>query len=129
MITLRKNLGLTQKAIADKLGISQERYCYIEIRAQKIPNDIQEALCEALHCSLADLGLEAEKLPQMPTTSPTEELVDLILGLKPESRAMLCGIARMYYAKEHKKPLDADLQAIMNTPIEKAEAQGEKTEE
>lgn len=58
---LRGNTGLSQQAIADKIGISQIYYCYIENgeRQQDISLGLLQKLSSALEIPLDDL-IQAE---------------------------------------------------------------------
>lgn len=49
--TLRKECGLTQRQVAEKLGISQNNYSYIENGKVKISEEYIDILCSLFACS------------------------------------------------------------------------------
>ena len=49
--SLRKECGLTQRQVAEKLGISQNNYSYIENEKVKISDEYIEILCNLFSCS------------------------------------------------------------------------------
>ena len=59
----RKQLGLTQEQVAEKLGISQNNYSYLENGKVKIDSDYLLAFAEIFGCSV-DYLLGMSNVPQ-----------------------------------------------------------------
>ncbi len=79
--SLRKEFGLTQKQIAERLGISQNSYSYIENEKVKISDEYIEILCKLFMCSKEYLlGKKEERKNIFVTTKQKElEMIKFIL--------------------------------------------------
>ena len=79
---LRKQFELTQKQVADILGISQNNYSYIENGKVKISEEYIEILCKYYGCSKGYLldGNEHNKEILTTQTQKELEMIDFIMS-------------------------------------------------
>ena len=81
---LRKREGWTQKQIAEKLGVSQNNYSYMENGKIKILDDYVKILCDLYHCSKSYLFGESGEQVGIFTEFRRDvrfiEMIDLILS-------------------------------------------------
>lgn len=85
---LRKREGWTQKQIAQKLGVTQNNYSYMENGKIKIADNYIKILCELYHCSkeylLGESGQQVKIWDKEYTEFRREtrflEMIDLILS-------------------------------------------------
>ena len=79
--SLRKREGWTQKQVAEKLGISQNNYSYIENGKVKISDEYIAILCEIYQCSKDYLLGKTENIKANIITRAQKdvEMIDFIL--------------------------------------------------
>lgn len=83
---LRKAAGLTQAAVAERLGITEGRFGHYERGFRRIPVALVPKLAEALECSEADLlGFEQSRAKRGPL-SAWEKRVAAIKSLPREKQ-------------------------------------------
>ena len=69
MIAIRKANGLTQAAVADRLGITHGGYGHYERGFRRVPLEMLPAMAKALECTEADLlGLSEQKARRGPVS-------------------------------------------------------------
>ena len=86
LIQLRKQTGLTQIDVAQKLGISQGTYAHYERGFRRVPVDRLPALAEALQTNEQDLlGLEAKNAKRGPA-SQLEKRFERVRSLPAKER-------------------------------------------
>ena len=82
VIELRKAAGLTQAAVAERLGITEGRYGHYERGFRRFPVTILPKLAEALSCSEADLlGVSNGTPKKRGPASRVEQLSDRLSKL------------------------------------------------
>lgn len=57
---VRELRGVTQKAVAEYLGVARQTYANYESKQEKMSIEQAKAACEFLHCELADVFLPEE---------------------------------------------------------------------
>lgn len=57
---MRELRGVTQKAVAEHLGVTRQTYASYESKQEKMSVEQAKAVCEFLHCDLADIFLPEE---------------------------------------------------------------------
>jgi len=78
----RKNLGLSQSELAEKIDIGQQAMSGIE-RGENAPRfDRLPIIAQELHCSVADLF----RLPELEDTSIQDKIIDVIRTLSLEEQ-------------------------------------------
>ncbi len=93
---LREAAGLSQSAIADKLGIAQRTYSAWERRPVALRHDQLEALAEALGISLAELVGAATTKPR--AAGPAGKLRQVFERASKLSRAQQAKVAEFVEA-------------------------------
>ena len=56
----RESRGIKQKTVAEHLGVARQTYCRYENQQEKMSVEQAKAVCEFLHCSVADIFLPIE---------------------------------------------------------------------
>ena len=56
----RESRGIKQKTVAEHLGVARQTYCRYENQQEKMSVEQAKAVCELLHCSVADIFLPIE---------------------------------------------------------------------
>jgi len=80
----RKRQGLSQEALADRLGTGRSTIVKLEHGTLRLKQDWMERLAKALHCKPYEL------LPDAPRVSSEEqELIDAYRRMAPGDRAVL----------------------------------------
>lgn len=67
---LRETAGLTQKAVAEKIGISPQRFCNYENGLRDTPTDLIPPLRRALGCTYCELFGEEVGSDEQNETAP-----------------------------------------------------------
>ena len=57
---MRESRGVTQKSIAQHLGVARQTYCRYENKQEKMTIEQAKAVCDFLHCSVADIFFPQE---------------------------------------------------------------------
>lgn len=57
---IRQKRGVTQKAVADYLGVTRQTYNRYESKQDKMTIEQAMAVCGFLHCSVSDIFLPEE---------------------------------------------------------------------
>lgn len=60
LMQVRKERGVTQRAVADYLGVSRHTYRRYESEQEKMTVGQAKAVCNFLHCDVADIFLPDE---------------------------------------------------------------------
>lgn len=56
----REIRGVTQKAVADYIGVTRQTYARYEAEQERMTIEQAKAVCEFLHCSITDIFLPEE---------------------------------------------------------------------
>ncbi len=54
---IRESHGVSQKAVASHLGVARQTYAKYETRQERMTIEQAKAVCEFLHCDIADVFL------------------------------------------------------------------------
>lgn len=57
---VRELRGVTQKAVAEHLGVARQTYASYENKQEKMTVEQAKAVCDFLHCEMADVFLPEE---------------------------------------------------------------------
>lgn len=60
MKEVREKRGVTQKAVADYLGVYRQTYNRYENNQERMTIEQAKAVCDFLHCNVADIFLPEE---------------------------------------------------------------------
>ena len=54
---MRELRGVTQKAVAEHIGVTRQTYCRYENNQEKMTIEQAQSVCAFLHCSVSDIFL------------------------------------------------------------------------
>lgn len=57
---MREKRGVSQKAVANHLGVARQTYNRYENKQERMTIEQAKAVCDFLHCSVADIFLPEE---------------------------------------------------------------------
>lgn len=69
----RERAGLTKRALAEGLGISEQLMCDIEAGRRNAAPDLQERMAAELHCPVVVLQAKSRTAPEMKQINPAPE--------------------------------------------------------
>lgn len=57
LMEIRRDNGVTQKAVAEKLGVTRQTYARYEQQQDQMSIEQAKSVCRFLHCDIADVFL------------------------------------------------------------------------